>query len=214
MNHCYHVCHGLELLQAFDKCLPRLLLCSLCYIYVCIRAPRFACALVTWVIDWYLYFGDLCLILVMYNFTLILWFTATALHIFHVLYLLLTHILLSWWRALHVPCFACWQRLYAPGSAPAVETASYAEKHKRISPSRPATGPDGKHLMARPALMWSGTAQPEEATWVPFPMGSPPMGGVRVVVCSVSRVVAKGGDLAGPILGCRSWLYVLGTSPL
>uniref|UniRef100_A0A8C4RUV5 Collagen alpha-2(IV) chain n=1 Tax=Erpetoichthys calabaricus TaxID=27687 RepID=A0A8C4RUV5_ERPCA len=42
-------------------------------------------------------------------------------------------------------------------------------------------GLDGERLMAGPAPMGLGRAQPEEATWVPLPMGSPPMGGAKEV---------------------------------
>uniref|UniRef100_A0A3Q2QPN1 Lamin B2 n=2 Tax=Fundulus heteroclitus TaxID=8078 RepID=A0A3Q2QPN1_FUNHE len=51
-------------------------------------------------------------------------------------------------------------------------------------------------------------------TWVPFPMGSPPVGGARGVRCIVQRVEVEGGDLGFPILGCTSWLFGRGMSPL
>lgn len=64
----------------------------------------------------------------------------------------------------------------------------------------------GERLVAGPLPMGPGRAQPEEMTWVPLPMGSPPIGGAIGVGCSVIWSAVEGGDLGGPILGYRSWL--------
>ena len=75
-------------------------------------------------------------------------------------------------------------------------------------------GLEGERLVAGPTPMGPGRAQPERTTWVPLPMGSPPVGGAIGVGCSVSWAVAKGGDLGDPIPGYRSWLLGRGMSPL
>ena len=62
----------------------------------------------------------------------------------------------------------------------------------------------GERLVAGPIPMGPGRAQPEEITWDPLPAGSPPAGGAKGVGCIVSWAAAEGGDLGGPILGCRS----------
>ena len=67
-------------------------------------------------------------------------------------------------------------------------------------------GHDGERLVTGPLPMGSGRAQPEEATWDPLPVGSPPAGGAKGVGCIVFWVAAEGGDLGGPTPGCRSWL--------
>ncbi|TWW73734.1 hypothetical protein D4764_15G0011300, partial [Takifugu flavidus] len=43
----------------------------------------------------------------------------------------------------------------------------------------------GERLVAGPLPMESGRAQPEEATWNPLPVGSPPAGGAKGVGCIV-----------------------------
>ncbi|KAK0131118.1 Craniofacial development protein 2 [Merluccius polli] len=45
--------------------------------------------------------------------------------------------------------------------------------------------------------MGPGRAQPEAKMWDPLPAGSPPAGGAKGVVCSVSWAAAEGGDLGG-----------------
>ena len=65
-------------------------------------------------------------------------------------------------------------------------------------------GLGGERLVAGPIPMGPGRAQPEEITWDPLPAGSPPAGGAKGVGCIVSWAAAEGGDLGGPILGCRS----------
>ena len=62
-------------------------------------------------------------------------------------------------------------------------------------------GPGSKHLVAGPVPMGLGRAQPENTTWVPLPMGPPPVGGAKGVGCNVSWVAAEGGGLGGLILG-------------
>ncbi|TWW69735.1 hypothetical protein D4764_18G0005410 [Takifugu flavidus] len=57
--------------------------------------------------------------------------------------------------------------------------------------------------------MESGRAQPEEATWDPLPVGSPPAGGAKGVGCIVFWVAAGGRDLGGLIPGCTK--LALGT---
>lgn len=54
-----------------------------------------------------------------------------------------------------------------------------------------------KHLVA-------GSLQPEEATWEPFPMSSPNMGGAIGVRGIIGWTVAESGELGGPIFGYRS----------
>ena len=56
-------------------------------------------------------------------------------------------------------------------------------------------------LVAGPVPMGLGRAKPEHMTWVPLPMGSPPMGGAKGVGCIVSEVAAEGGGLGGLIVG-------------
>ncbi|MEQ2307093.1 hypothetical protein AMECASPLE_014657 [Ameca splendens] len=63
-----------------------------------------------------------------------------------------------------------------------------------------------ERLVAGLSPMEPGRAQPEKVTWVPLPMGSPPVGGAKGVGCNVLWVAAEVGDLGSLILGCRSWL--------
>ncbi|MED6288809.1 hypothetical protein CHARACLAT_030125 [Characodon lateralis] len=75
-------------------------------------------------------------------------------------------------------------------------------------------GHAGERLVAGLSPMEPGQAQPEEETWVPLPMGSPPVVEAKGVGCSEVWVMAEGQDLGGLIHGCRRWLLGRGMSPL
>ncbi|TWW77358.1 hypothetical protein D4764_12G0007480 [Takifugu flavidus] len=79
--------------------------------------------------------------------------------------------------------------LYAPG---------------RVTPGKQVLGLGvghvGKCLVAGPLPMESGRAQPEEATWDPLSVGSPPAGGAKGVGCIVFWVAARGRDLGAQCL--------------
>ncbi|KAM4729138.1 uncharacterized protein FYW61_011903 [Anableps anableps] len=51
-------------------------------------------------------------------------------------------------------------------------------------------GHDGKHLLARISPMEPSRAQPEEETWVPLPMGSPPVGRAKGVTVQLEEAAA------------------------
>ncbi|TWW67395.1 hypothetical protein D4764_02G0004360, partial [Takifugu flavidus] len=49
----------------------------------------------------------------------------------------------------------------------------------------------GEHLVAGPLPMESSRAQPEEATWDPLPVGSPPAGGAKGVGLSITNTLFR-----------------------
>ncbi|PWA29901.1 hypothetical protein CCH79_00020036 [Gambusia affinis] len=74
--------------------------------------------------------------------------------------------------------------LLYPHRAGALDLAKDYMERMAAQPSL-EVGHVGEHLVAGLLPMEPGRAQPEEETWVPLPMGSPPVGGAKGIGCRV-----------------------------
>ncbi|TWW68218.1 hypothetical protein D4764_19G0000160, partial [Takifugu flavidus] len=81
--------------------------------------------------------------------------------------------------------------LYAPGKATHGKQVLDAGHRAPLPEPGLGVGHFGERLVAGPLPMESGLAQPEEATWDPLPVGSPPAGGAKGVGCIVFWVAAS-----------------------